>query len=104
MIVPTSKMSLKTSCLRACDNDLDKADKLYDFFVKDLGSLPDFDVPQPSAFEQAKQMIGNAFSWIDNNQDKIAGYYNLFQQMRGGGPIPMPEASPMVDAPPIPNE
>lgn len=100
--MPTSKIALKTSCLRACDNDLDKAEKLYEFFAKDLGNLPDFDVAPPSAFEQAKQMIGNAFSWIDSNQEKIVGYYQLFQQMRGGELPIAPQ--PMPNVPPIPTE
>ena len=43
MIIPTSKVALKTSCLRACGNDIEKAEKLYDFFVKDLQEIPDFD-------------------------------------------------------------
>lgn len=103
MIVPTSKVTLKTSCLRACNNDIDKAMQLYDFYVKDLPNLPDFDIAPPTPFQQAKEIIGNAFSWIDNNQDKIAGYYNLFQQMRGGQPLNLPTA-PMPDAPPIPTE
>jgi hypothetical protein len=102
MVVPTSKIALKTSCLRACDNDLEKAEKLYEFFAKDLANLPDFDVAPPSAFEQAKQMIGNAFSWIDSNQDKIVGYYQLFQQMRGGELPIAPQ--PMPNVPPIPTE
>ena len=34
-IVPTSKMSLKASCMRACKNDIKQATELYDFFVKD---------------------------------------------------------------------
>ena len=103
MIVPTSKIALKTSCLRACGNDLDKAERLYEFFAKDLCNLPDFDVAPPSAFEQAKQMIGNAFNWLDSNQDKIAGYYNLIQQMRNGGELPI-APQPMPDASPIPTE
>lgn len=102
MIVPTSKVSLKASCIRACDGDVEKATKLYEFFANDLTNLPDFDVAPPTAFEQAKQMLGNAFSWIDNNQEKIVGYYNLFQQMRGGQPLSTPNAT--MNVPPIPNE
>ena len=103
MIVPTSKMALKTSCIRACNNDIEKAERLYEFFAKDLVNLPDFDVAPPTAFQQAKEFIGNAFSWIDNNQDKIVGYYNIIQQMRGVQPIGSPSA-PVPNVPPIPNE
>lgn len=100
MIIPTSKVSLKASCIRACEGDIEKAEKLYEFFVKDLTNLPDFDIAPPSVFDQAKDMIGNAFSWLDNNQEKIAGYYQLFQQLRNGGGLP----AELPNVPPIPNE
>jgi hypothetical protein len=100
MIVPTSKIALKTSCFRACEGDIDKAERLYEFFAKDLTNLPDFDVAPPTPFAQAKEMIGNAFSWLDSNQEKIAGYYQLFQQLRNGGSIPVE----LPNVPPIPNE
>ena len=103
MIIPTSKVALKTSCIRACNGDIDKATKLYEFFASDLTNLPDFDVMPPSGFEQAKQMIGGAFNWIDANQDKIVGWYNLIQQLRGGAALPT-SGSPIPDVPPIPNE
>lgn len=106
MIVPSSKMALKTSCIRACGNDIDKAERLYEFFVKDLKDIPDFDVAPPSVLQQAKDVIANTFSWIDNNQDKIVGYYNVIQQIRGGQAlnIPTPAATAPIDVPPIPNE
>ena len=44
-IRPTSKIALKISCLQACGNDLEKAERLYDFVAKDM-ELPDFDAPQ----------------------------------------------------------
>ena len=34
-IIPTSKMSLKNSCIRACGNDLKAASELYEFYMKD---------------------------------------------------------------------
>ena len=106
MIVPTSKMALKTSCIRACCNDIDKAERLYEFFAKDLENLPDFDIAPPTTFQQAKDFIANTFSWIDNNQDKIVGYYNIIQQMRGGMPLAMPTPNAPIpnNVPPIPNE
>ena len=100
-IVPTSKMSLKMSCIRACGKDIKTAEQLYDFFVKDMPGLPDFDVVPPSPMKQAVDMIGKAFGWIDSNQDKIAGYYNLFQQLRSGKPVNIPPEK-IDNIPPIP--
>lgn len=98
-IIPTSKMSLKMSCIRACGNDIKAASELYDFFIKDMPSIPDFDVAPPSTMQQITEGAKKIFGWIDNNQDKIAGYYNLIQQMRGK----MTATAP-IQAPPIPNE
>lgn len=100
MVVATSKIALKTSCLRACDNDIDKAMKLYDFFVRDMPNLPDFDVTPPSIMQQAKDMVSGTISWLDQNQDRIVGFYQMFQQMRSAAPQnPAP-----ANVPPIPNK
>lgn len=102
MIVPTSKMALKASCIRACGGDIDKAEKLYDFYVKDIESIPDFDVRPPSAFEQIKGMAGDVFGWIEQNQDKLVGVYNFIQTARGGAPIGVAAGTPPAGVPPIP--
>jgi hypothetical protein len=104
IIVPTSKVALKTSCIKACDGDIAKAKELYDFFAKDMDSLPDFDPVKPSAFEQAKNMIGGTLSWIDNNQDKILNYYSMFQMLKGGQMPNIVQGIPPTDVPPIPSK
>lgn len=100
-IIPTSKMSLKMSCIRACNNDVAKAAELYDFLAKDIESLPDFDVRPPSTFEQVKSIAGDIFGWVDQNQDKIIGAYNFIQSARSGAPIGAAGA-PVPNVPPIP--
>lgn len=97
-IIPTSKMSLKNSCIRACGNDLKAASELYEFYIKDIPNLPDFDVAPPSPTKQFLDGMMKFFGWIDKNQDRIAGYYNIFQQMRAGNPI----TPPLQDVPGVP--
>lgn len=101
MIVTTSKMALKASCIRACNNDVEKAEKLYDFFIKDIKDIPDFDIQPPSTLEQIKSMAGEVFGWFDQNQDKLIGAYNFIQNIRGGQGIPS-GAVPLDNVPPIP--
>ena len=103
MIVPSSKVTLKTSCLRACNNNVDEAMKLYDFYIKDLPNLPDFDAVPPSVFQQAKNAIADIFNWADQNQDKIVGAYNFFQQMRVGQPV-VEQTTSVANVPPIPEQ
>ena len=39
-IRPTSKSTLKMQCLFVCKGDIDEANKLYDYFAKDMPELP----------------------------------------------------------------
>jgi hypothetical protein len=102
MVATTSKMALKASCIRACNGDVEKAEKLYDFFAKDISNLPDFDAPVPTALDQIKGVVGEVFGWVDQNQDKIVGAYNFIQSVRGGTPINIPAGAPPSGIPPIP--
>lgn len=102
MIVTTSKIALKASCIRACNNDVDKAERLYDFFIKDIKDIPDFDIQPPSAFEQIKTIAGDVFGWVEQNQGKLLDAYNMFQSIRGGQPFNVPSGGPVEGVPPIP--
>ena len=95
-------MSLKMSCIRACNNDVAKASELYEFLIKDIETLPDLDITPPSTFEQIKGMAGDIFGWVEQNQDKLVGAYNFIQNLRGGSPIGA-TAGPPAGVSPIPD-
>lgn len=82
-----------------CNGDIKAATEIYEFFVKDMPNMPDFDTLQPSFMEQAKDTIGGVLGWIDQNQDKLVGYWNIIQAMRNGA-VPTPSV-PHTDLPPI---
>ena len=88
LVQTTSKDTLKRTALFACGGDVKKAEEIYNFFVKDMPNMPDYDMVPPSFMEQAKNTIGGVLGWVDENQDKLVGYWNIIQQMRGGGNIP----------------
>ena len=97
----TSKLSLKMTCLAACGNDIEKADKLYKYIADDLQNLPDVEPARISVFDQIKGGANDLFGWIgDHKADLIEGW-NMIQTLRGGQPIPVPSAPP-ADIPPIP--
>lgn len=103
MINPSSKMTLKASCLQACGNDVDKAQKLYKFFSEDIASLPDFDVPPPTMMQQATRNVGSLFGWVKENKEDLFKAWDLIQSFRGGSPrAVMPPVAPPIDIPPIP--
>ena len=98
-IIPTSKVSLKMSCLHSCNGDIEKADKLYKYLSEGIEDLPTFDPVRPSTFEQAKSMIGDGFGWIKENQETIVNWVSFFKDMFGKGGGGVPPSS--VSVPPI---
>ncbi len=101
-IRPTSKLSLKLSCLAACGNEVDRAERLYDFIARDMEHLPEVDMQRPTAFQQFKEGAGELFGWIGSHRDELIEGWNFIQAMRGGGAINIPTVPPPVDLPPIP--
>lgn len=103
---PTSKASLKQMCLLAANGDIDKAQKLYDYMAKDMDDLPLFDTPQPTAFQQVKQGMGEAMQWINQNQETIFVWADILRgffgnKNNGGGGVP--PAAAVIPQNPIPN-
>jgi hypothetical protein len=84
MIDPRSKISLKFSCLAAAKGDVEYAEKLYNFFASDVDSLPDFDVPKPTALQQIKDGAGQIFGWVKENKSDIIEAVGYIQSLRGG--------------------
>ena len=85
----TSKDALKRSALFISGGDIKAAAEIYDFFVRDIPNMPDFDPPEQSGYDRTKETITGVLSWLDANQEKLMGYYNLFRSMRSNsGNIP----------------
>lgn len=98
-IRPSSKMSLKMSCLAACGNNVEEAQKLYDFIASDI-NLPDTDVVPPSGLERFKNGAESLFGWIGEHKEAIIEGYNMIQAIRGGqAPV---AAVPPTNVPPLP--
>ena len=97
-IRPTSKVALKMSCLYTCNGDVDKAERLYAFLIKDMEDLPTFDVQKPTAMQQFKDGAVQTIGWINQNQDTIMNWIGVIKDMFGkggkGNAIP-PTAAPI---------
>lgn len=102
-IRPTSKATLKMQCLMVCKGDIDEANKLYDYFAKDMPELPDYDPVQPTLMDNTKQAANSIMAWIGENKDTLAQIYEFFRgaiQNRTLPPI-TPEAPAAEPLPPI---
>lgn len=102
-IKTTSKLSLKLSCLAISNGDIEKADRMYEYFVKDM-QLPDIDPVPPTTFQQVKETAGTIFGWVKDNKDEVSQAINMIQTLRSGQPIVNAPTAPPVDIPPLPTE
>ena len=82
---PTSKASLKQFCIMASGGDVDKADKMYAFYIKDMEDLPMFDPVPPTMMEKVKGTADGIFGFIRENQDGIMQGVELIRGLMGKG-------------------
>ena len=89
-IRPTSKVSLKMSCLHTCNGDVDKAERLYKFLSDGLDDLPTFDAVQPTTMQQVREGAVQTFKWVNENQDTIMNWIGVIRDLFGKGGKSMP--------------
>ena len=81
-LIPTSKMALKLSCLNACNNDIGKADQLYEYMTRDLKELPDVEPTMPSGLQRFKMGADDIIGWVTEHKDLIQQGIGLIQGFR----------------------
>lgn len=79
MISPTSKASLKTSCLLMANGDIDKAERLYDYFAKDMPEIPPYDAPTPNWVDSTKDSLNSLFSFFGQHKDGLSQGYDIIR-------------------------
>ena len=88
-LIPKSKASLKQQCLLLAKGDVDNAERLYNFMIKDMEELPMFDPMPPTTMQQVKETAASTFAWIKENKNDILDWVGFFQGMFGkGGGVP----------------
>ena len=91
-------MSLKLSCLKAADNNVQKAKELYEFLCSDIQDIPDFEPVAPSTFESIKRGATEVLGWIDTHKEDVAQGISFIQSLRRSAP----GMTTNTDVPPIP--
>ena len=97
MIKPTSKAELKRQCLYLSNLDVDKAERMYNFLVKDV-DIPDVEPASRSFIQNFGEQASGVFGWFRDNQDMIGQTVDFVKGIissRKGG---VPPATPL---PPI---
>ena len=98
MIKPTSKAALKQQCLYLSNLNVEKAEKMYDFLVKDMAGIPDVEPESRTFIQNFGEQANGVFGWFRENQDMIKEGFDFVQGIissRKGG------AAPSVPLPPI---
>ena len=95
-LIPTSKISLKLSCLNACNNDIEKADKLYEYMTRDLKDLPDTEPMMPSGIQRLKMGADDIIGWIDEHKDLFQQGIAFIQGLRGKATSVIPDGVPPI--------
>lgn len=71
MIKPTSKEALKRECLYMCNLNVEKAEKMYEFLIKDITSLPDLEPASKPFIQNLGDQANGLFAWLRENKDMI---------------------------------
>lgn len=93
MIQPTSKSELKQSCLMLCNLDVAKAEKMYDFLVKDMPDIPEVPPAQKTFVQNFGEQANGVLGWIRENQDVFSQGWEFVQKIiasRKGAPAITP--------------
>ena len=96
MIKPTSKSELKRQCLMLCNLNVEKAEKMYDFLVKDMSDIPDVEPAQKSFLQNFGEQANGVIGWLRENQDMIGQGVDFVR-----GIIASRKGSPAPPLPPI---
>ena len=99
MIKPTSKAALKQQVLFLSNLDVEKAEKMYNFLIKDMEEIPAVEPASRSFFQNVGDGATNLMSWLRENQDMIGQGVDLVRGIissrKGTAPAnPLPPINP----------
>ena len=79
MIKPTSKAALKQQCLFLSNLDVDKAERMYDFLIKDMEDIPAVEAASKSFVQNFGEQASGVLGWFRENQDVLSQGVNLIR-------------------------
>lgn len=98
MIKPTSKAALKQQCLFLSNLDVDKAEKMYNFLIKDMEEIPAVEPASRSFMQNFGDQANGVVGWLRENKDIIGEGIDFIRGIAAGRKGPKPPVAPL---PPI---
>lgn len=96
MIKPTSKAALKQQCLFLSNLDVEKAERMYDFLIKDMDEIPAVEAASKSFIQNFGEQASGVMGWLRENEDVLTKGVDLIR-----GLFAKKGAAPAVPLPPI---
>lgn len=84
MIKPTSKAALKSQCLYLSRLDVDKAERMYDFLVKDMEGIPDVEPASKPFMQNFGEQASGIMGWLRDNQDMLGQGVDFIKGLLAG--------------------
>lgn len=98
MIKPTSKAALKQQCLFLSNLDVDKAEKMYNFLIRDIEEIPAVEPASRSFMQNFGDQANGVIGWLRENKDIIGEGVDFIRGIAAGRKVPKPPVAPL---PPI---
>ena len=84
MIKPTSNAALKQQCLFLSNLDVDKAEKMYDFLIKDMEEIPAVEPASRSFMQNFGDQANGVVGWLRENKDIIGEGVDFIRGIAAG--------------------
>ena len=91
MIKPTSKAALKQQCLFLSNLDVEKAERMYDFLIKDMEDIPAVEPASRSFMQNFGDQANGVVGWFRENEDVLGEGVDFIRGLiasRKGGAAP----------------
>ena len=80
-----------------CNLDVDKAERMYDFLVKDIDDIPTVDPSEKSFVQSFGDSANSILAWIRENQDILSQGVDLIRGFSKRGSTIAQEALPKIN-------
>ena len=69
---------------------MEQADKLYEYFTKDMPDLPMFDAPTPTWVDNTKDTLNGLFSFLGEHKDGLSQGYDIIKAILNARGVNLP--------------
>ncbi len=95
MLRPTSKEALKCQCLMLCNLNVEKAEKMYDFLIKDTQGIPDVEPASKTFMQNVGEQATGLMGWLRDNQDMLGQGVDFIKGLLAGRKGAAPAVAPL---------